>query len=72
MDAINGHLTATSMDATEVRNWSEALDLKGNDFPMINSLKGLTGHCLSAAGSVESVASVLQISEDFIFGNIKF
>ncbi|MCY2687042.1 beta-ketoacyl-[acyl-carrier-protein] synthase family protein [Salinimicrobium sp. TH3] len=70
LDAINGHITATSMDATEVRNWSEALDLKGNDFPHINSLKSLTGHCLSAAGSIESVASVLQVSEDFIFGNI--
>ncbi|MCC8358670.1 beta-ketoacyl-[acyl-carrier-protein] synthase family protein [Salinimicrobium sediminilitoris] len=70
LDAINGHITATSMDATEIRNWSEALDLKGNDFPHINSLKSLTGHCLSAAGSIESVASVLQISEDFIFGNI--
>ncbi len=70
IDSINGHLTATNMDATEVRNWSEALDISGKDFPYINSLKGLTGHCLSAAGSVESVASVLQISNDFIFGNI--
>jgi 3-oxoacyl-[acyl-carrier-protein] synthase I len=63
-------LTATAMDATEVKNWSEALELNGKDFPYINSLKSLTGHCLSAAGSVESVASILQISEDFIFGNI--
>ncbi|WP_029036093.1 beta-ketoacyl-[acyl-carrier-protein] synthase family protein [Salinimicrobium xinjiangense] len=70
IDCINGHLTATAMDATEVKNWSEALELKGKDFPYINSLKSLTGHCLSAAGSVESVASVLQISEDYIFGNI--
>ncbi len=70
LDTINGHITATSMDATEIRNWSEALDLKGNDFPHINSLKSLTGHCLSAAGSIESVASVLQVSEDFVFGNI--
>ncbi len=70
LDAINGHITATSMDATEVRNWSEALELKRNDFPHINSLKSLSGHCLSAAGSIESVASVLQVSEDFIFGNI--
>jgi 3-oxoacyl-(acyl-carrier-protein) synthase len=70
IDSINGHLTATAMDATEVKNWSEALELNGKDFPYINSLKSLTGHCLSAAGSVESVASILQISEDFIFGNI--
>ena len=70
IDSINGHLTATAMDATEVKNWSEALEVSGKKFPYINSLKSLTGHCLSAAGSVESVASILQISEDFIFGNI--
>ncbi|MGI0106468.1 beta-ketoacyl-[acyl-carrier-protein] synthase family protein [Salinimicrobium sp. WS361] len=69
IDVINGHLTATSMDPTEISNWKEALELKAKDFPYINSLKSLTGHCLSAAGSVESVASILQISEDFIFGN---
>lgn len=70
LTAINGHLTATAMDVTEVKNWSEALEVKGSDFPYINSLKSLTGHCLSAAGSVECVASVLQISEGFVFGNI--
>lgn len=70
IDAINGHLTATAMDATEIKNWSEALDLKGKDFPLINSLKGMTGHCLSAAGSVESVAAVLQISNNYVFGNL--
>lgn len=69
VDTINGHLTATAMDATEVKNWSEALQLEKENFPLINSLKGHTGHCLSAAGSVEAVATVLQISRDFIFGN---
>ena len=69
IDVINGHLTATSMDPTEISNWKEALELDKADFPFINSLKSLTGHCLSAAGSIESVASVLQISENFIFGN---
>ena len=69
IDSINGHITATAMDATEVNNWSEALELKNENFPYINSLKSLTGHCLSAAGSIESVAGVLQISDNFIFGN---
>ena len=69
INTINGHLTATAMDATEVKNWTEALGLVGEDFPLINSLKSLTGHCLSAAGSVESVATVLQINKGFIFGN---
>jgi len=69
IDVINGHLTATTKDFTEIRNWSEALGLKGDDFPYINSLKSMVGHCLSASGSIESVASVLQIKEGFIFQN---
>ena len=69
LDCINGHVTGTGMDATEIQNWAEALGREGDNFPLINSLKGLTGHCLSAAGSVEAVASVIQIYNDFIFGN---
>ncbi len=70
IDTINGHLTATSKDALEIRNWKKALSLSKNNFPSINSLKGMTGHCLAAAGSIESVASVLQIEHDFIFPSI--
>ncbi len=70
IDAINGHLTATSKDFTEIENWSKALDLKGEDFPIINSLKSMVGHCLSASGAIESVASVLQIHHNFIFPNL--
>jgi 3-oxoacyl-[acyl-carrier-protein] synthase-1 len=70
IDAINGHLTATAMDALEIQNWSSALGLRGYDFPYINSLKGMTGHCLSAAGSIECVASLLQVYEDRLFPNI--
>ncbi|RTY69724.1 beta-ketoacyl-[acyl-carrier-protein] synthase family protein [Flavobacterium sp. LB2P53] len=70
IDAINGHLTATSKDSLEIQNWSEALNRKGIDFPYINSLKSMVGHCLSGAGSIESVASVLQLHHGFIFPNI--
>ncbi len=70
IDAINGHLTATSKDSLEIKNWSEALGRKGNDFPYINSLKSMIGHCLSASGSIESVATVLQIHHSFIFPNL--
>jgi len=69
VDAINGHLTATSKDALEIKNWTEALGRKGTDFPYINSLKGMVGHCLSGAGSVEAVATILQIYKGFIFPN---
>lgn len=70
IDAINGHLTATSKDSLEVANWAEALNRNGLDFPYINSLKSMTGHCLSAAGSIENVAVILQLYHGFIFPNI--
>ncbi|GGE53029.1 3-oxoacyl-(acyl-carrier-protein) synthase [Pedobacter psychrotolerans] len=70
IDAINGHLTATAMDALEISNWTIALNRKGDDFPYINALKGMTGHCLTASGSIECVASVLQIHHDFLFPNV--
>ena len=69
IDAINGHLTATTKDSLEIKNWTEALQRNGTDFPYINSLKSMVGHCLSAAGSIESVASVLQIYHGFVFPN---
>ena len=70
IDLINGHLTATSKDSLEIQNWSEALELNGKEFPYINSLKSMVGHCLSASGSVESVATILQLHQNFIFPNI--
>ncbi len=70
IDVINGHLTATSKDALEIENWTKALQRKGGNFPFINSLKSQVGHCLAAAGAIESVASVLQIKEQFVFPNI--
>ena len=70
IDLINGHLTATSKDGLEILNWTEALNLHGIDFPYINSLKSMIGHCLSAAGSIESVAAILQLYHNFVSPNI--
>lgn len=70
IDAINGHLTATSKDALEIENWTKALGRKHKDFPPINSTKSLVGHCLAAAGSIECVASVIQLKEQFVAPNI--
>lgn len=70
IDTINGHLTATSKDSLEIDNWTKALGRKGSDFPYINSLKSMVGHCLAAAGSIESVATVLQLKDQFIIPNI--
>ena len=70
IDVINGHLTATSKDGLEIKNWTEALKRSGSNFPYINSLKSMVGHCLSGAGSIESVATILQLYHGFIFPNI--
>ncbi|WP_316841134.1 beta-ketoacyl-[acyl-carrier-protein] synthase family protein [Pedobacter gandavensis] len=70
IDLINGHLTATSKDSLEIQNWTEALQRTGENFPYINSLKSMVGHCLSAAGSIECVAALLQMEHAFIAPNI--
>ncbi|WP_298762778.1 beta-ketoacyl synthase [uncultured Polaribacter sp.] len=70
IDVINGHLTATSKDCLEIENWTKALQRHGTNFPYINSLKSQVGHCLAAAGAIETVACILQVKEQFVFPNI--
>ncbi len=70
IDLVSGHLTATIADKLEIQNWTDALKRKGDNFPLVNSLKSMIGHCLSAAGSIEAVAAVLQIKHNFAHANI--
>jgi 3-oxoacyl-(acyl-carrier-protein) synthase len=70
IDVINGHLTATAKDALEITNWTLALERSGEDFPYINSFKGMIGHCIAASGSIECVGAVLQIAKQTVFGNV--
>ncbi|MEO8174590.1 MAG: beta-ketoacyl synthase N-terminal-like domain-containing protein, partial [Sediminibacterium sp.] len=70
IDLICGHLTATMADKIEVSNWSTALNRKNGNFPYINSVKSMIGHCLSAAGSIECVAAVLQLYNQFVHPNL--
>ncbi|HYM93607.1 MAG TPA: beta-ketoacyl-[acyl-carrier-protein] synthase family protein [Chitinophagaceae bacterium] len=70
IDLVCGHLTATIADKLEIQNWVQALGRKGDNFPLVNSLKSMIGHCLSAAGSIETVAAVLQIKHQFVHPNI--
>jgi 3-oxoacyl-(acyl-carrier-protein) synthase len=63
---INGHLTATMADPKEISNLEAALGRYGKAFPFINSTKSLIGHALGASGSLECVATVIQIAEEFL------
>lgn len=65
IDLISGHLTSTMGDVLEIQNWARALNRRGSDFPFVNAVKSMTGHCLSAAGAIESVAAVLQMQNNF-------
>jgi 3-oxoacyl-(acyl-carrier-protein) synthase len=70
IDLICGHLTGTGADKMEISNWAAALKRSGNNFPYINTLKSLTGHCISATGSIECVAAILQMHHNFIQPNL--
>jgi len=70
IDYINGHLTGTMADPKEVNNWSKALGLSGSQLPYINSTKSLIGHCLGAAGSIEAIGTVIQMTKGFMHKSI--
>ena len=54
----------------EIKNWTKALNRLGNEFPYINSIKSMIGHCLGASGAIETIAAVLEIYHGFIHPNI--
>ncbi len=70
IDLINGHLTATSADPSEVKNWAIALGRGPEDLPWIHSTKSMIGHCLGATGAIETIASVLELHKGFIHPSI--
>lgn len=70
IDLVAGHLTSTMGDVLEVKNWALALGRSSAEFPQINALKSMTGHCLSAAGAIEAVAAVLQLKHQFVHASL--
>jgi len=70
IDLIAGHLTSTKGDPVEIKNWTKALKLTKETFPYINTPKSMIGHCVGGAGSIETVACALQLSEGFIHPNL--
>ncbi|PZP50791.1 MAG: beta-ketoacyl-ACP synthase [Pseudopedobacter saltans] len=70
IDLISGHLTSTIGDVYEIKSWVNALGLEKDLFPYINSTKSLIGHSLSASGTIESIASILQLEGNYIHPSI--
>ncbi|MDD3686087.1 MAG: beta-ketoacyl synthase N-terminal-like domain-containing protein, partial [Bacteroidales bacterium] len=69
IDLISGHLTGTKADPKEIAIWKEALSIN-KDFPYLNAPKSILGHMIGAAGAVETIATVLQLHEDFVHPSI--
>jgi len=70
IDLISGHLTSTMADVIELICWSKTLGRRKEEFPYLNSLKSLAGHCMGAAGALETIAAALEIQEQFIYPNL--
>lgn len=70
IDYINGHLTGTGADTKEIRCLATALGRSLPEMPWINATKSLIGHGIGAAGSMESVATILELSQGFIHPSI--
>ena len=61
VDYVNAHATSTPLgDAVEVSAIKIALGERARRIP-VNATKSLIGHCLSAAGVVELIATLLQM-----------
>ena len=70
IEAINGHLTATKGDVSEVQAWKEVFSTYDLSLPPVNSFKGQIGHALAASGSIELVGCALQLSKGVLYGNV--
>ena len=70
IDLVNGHLTGTVGDPVEMRALTQALDRPPAGLPLVQATKSLIGHCLGAAGSLESVATVLQLHHGFLHASV--
>jgi 3-oxoacyl-(acyl-carrier-protein) synthase len=67
---INGHLTSTAADAREIKSWLTALGLPPEELPLVQSTKSMIGHGLGAAGAMEAVAVVDQLSSGYVHPSI--
>lgn len=70
VDYVNAHATSTPLgDAVEVAAIKEVLGPHAYRIP-VNSTKSMLGHCLTAAGVVELIATILQMQNDLVHPTI--
>jgi 3-oxoacyl-[acyl-carrier-protein] synthase II len=66
IDYINAHGTSTPInDKNETAAIKELLGGKEN-CPPVSSIKGQIGHCLGAAGAIEAVVSLMEMSDGIL------
>jgi len=70
IDYINAHGTGT--DNNDVAEGRAIEQLFGEHVPKVSSTKPFTGHTTSAAGSTESVFSILSLVHKIIWPNLNF
>ena len=70
IDYINAHGTGTQNN--DVSEGTAIMRIFNDKIPPVSSTKSFTGHTTSAAGSVESVISILALQHDFIPANLNF
>ncbi len=70
IDYVNAHATSTPLgDAVEVAALKMALGRRAFEIP-VNSTKSMIGHCLTSAGVVELVATLLQMEHGVVHPTI--
>lgn len=66
---VNAHGTGSPVgDLTEVLALRRVFGSDGGS-PWVNSTKSLVGHCLAAAGVIEAVATIIQMTGGFVHAN---
>ena len=70
IDYVNAHGTGT--ENNDLSEGAAIVRLIGENIPPVSSTKSYTGHTTSAAGSIESVISILALQHNFIPVNLNF
>jgi malonyl-ACP decarboxylase len=69
VDYVNAHATSSvAGDEVEIKAIKDVFAARACEIG-INATKGLTGHCLHAAGVVEAAATLIQMNRGFIHPN---